>query len=107
MEPGRELGVTLEAVETLERVEERVLDDVARVFFGADDAARDRQQPAAIRSDHLFEGRLIAGAKLGNKRGFIIDRCRAGHSDERITRRKSKLAFQLQQLTRPLLPTGS
>jgi len=61
VQPGGELGIAVEPLETPERREEGVLHHVACRILVVDEASSHRQHPASERTDHLFESFLISG----------------------------------------------
>ena len=63
VQPGGEQGLALEAIDVPERVEERLLNRVARVLLVRQQTTGDGQQPAAVGPHQPFEGARLAGAK--------------------------------------------
>ena len=63
VQPGGKLGSAFESIQAAKGVQERILDNVARILFGSNDAPRDGQQAAAVRTNHLLERRFVTGAQ--------------------------------------------
>ena len=70
-QPGAERRIAPEAVETMERTQERVLADVLRVF-GADDPARDTDDDRTVPVDQLLERGQVAPRGAAHKLGVAM-----------------------------------
>ena len=71
VQPGPELGPSLEAADVLEGRRERLLDGVAGVLLVAQDAPGHEQHAAAVGAEAGLEGVVIAGPHAGQQ-GLIV-----------------------------------
>jgi hypothetical protein len=67
IEPGRKLGVSLEAGQCPERAQKRLLSDVARVFLTSERAVGESKDRALPSPDELIEALGVAGLRSGNQ----------------------------------------
>ena len=71
VKPGEEFGPAVEPVQPLDRGQKRVLDGVARVFVVTQNAAGDRQQRPAARTDERRIGGPVTGPQGDDEGGFL------------------------------------
>src|SRR5262249_27341396 len=72
LQPRRQPRSAGEGVDRLECREERLLDGVARIVLGPDQAARGRQHPTTVLADHSLEGLRIAVAEPADECALVF-----------------------------------
>jgi hypothetical protein len=77
VEPGGKLGVAVEVLEATEGVQEGVLNDIAGVLVGADDAAGDGEEAGGLGSNQLLIGGVVPATEPGEQFCVVNGRVRA------------------------------